>query len=211
MFDPGRFWTTTSPRRLRRQHATRRAQLLFPAHDLADAVSSPRTSAAIVAIKPTPSLTASFDSALSSSSGKTPRRAFPTSAPPKTTTKVIMLRAKELIFYWPPKAALVTTTSRLFGLSGRATRSAECSGASDTSQLLKAMHSQVHLWILLSVLNGRRCPARWSGAAGVGARRGSRRHAQRSKRTRPSVSLRPTQNQADAGKAEGNKTRPALP
>ena len=69
--------------------------------DLAEAISKPRTRAAIVATSPIPTITASFESELKWCSGKTVRSDMPSKAPPKTIAKVIELMAMELMIIPP--------------------------------------------------------------------------------------------------------------
>src|SRR5262245_26711823 len=59
-------------------------------------ISRPRTSAAIVAISPVPSLTMSFESALKWSSGRAFRSNIPSTAPAKTQTNTVQLMAVAL-------------------------------------------------------------------------------------------------------------------
>src|SRR5262249_19319890 len=70
----------------------------------AEPVSRPSTSAAMVAIRPIPTFTTSFESALRWFSGKTVRKNMPRSAPPKMHAKVIPAISRELIPLCPPFA-----------------------------------------------------------------------------------------------------------
>jgi len=67
----------------------------------AEAISRPRTSAAIVAIRAIPSFTTSFVSVLRCSSGNTVRKSSPSSAPPKTHAKTMKPIAIALRYYLP--------------------------------------------------------------------------------------------------------------